>query len=69
MWADKGLPTMRIESYTRISQHDRAVFALERLAHRVTLENFQVAQLGDHTLGRRALRDWMLVPASPPTRG
>ena len=53
-WADKGLPSMRIEGYTLISGRDRAdgrqgggvaVFALERLAHRVTLlENSQVAE-------------------------
>ena len=52
-WDDKGLPSMRIEGYTLISRRDRAdgrlggvaVFALERLAHRVTLlENSQVAE-------------------------
>ena len=55
-WADKGLPSLRIEGYTLISRRDRddgrlgggvAVFALEKLAHRVTLlEN----SLGDYTL-------------------
>ena len=44
-WADKGLPSLRIEGYTLISRRDRddgrlgggvAVFALEKLAHRVT---------------------------------
>ena len=53
-WADKGLPTMRVEGYTPVSRHDRpdgrqgggvAVFALERLDYRVTLlENPQVAE-------------------------
>ena len=53
-WADKGLPSLRIEGYTLISRRDRddgrlggglAVFALEKLAHRVTLlENSQVAE-------------------------
>ena len=50
-WADKGLPSLRIEGYTLISRRDRddgrlgggvAVFSLEKLAHRVTLfENSQ----------------------------
>ena len=53
-WADRGLPTMRKEGYTLKSWHDRAdgrlgggvaVFAPERLAHRITfLENSQVAE-------------------------
>ena len=53
-WADKGLPTMRVEGYTLTSRHvpadgrqgrGVAVFALERLAHRVTLlKNSQVAE-------------------------
>ena len=53
-WADKGLPSLRIEGYTLISRRDRddgrlgggvAVFALEKLAHRLTLlENSQVAE-------------------------
>ena len=59
-WADKGLPSMRIEGYTLISRRDRAdgrlgggvaVFALERLARRVTLlENSQVAE-----------RSWVII--------
>ena len=59
-WADKGLPSMRIEGYTHISRRDRAdgrlggvvaVFALERVAHRVTLlENSQVAE-----------RSWVII--------
>ena len=45
-WADKGLPSLRIEGCTLMSRRDRddgrlaegdAVFALEKLAHRVTL--------------------------------
>ena len=52
--ADIGLPSLRIEGYTLISRRDRddgrlgggvAVFALEKLAHRVTLvENSHVAE-------------------------
>ena len=59
-WADKGLPSLRIEGYTLISWRDRddgrlgggvAVFALEKLAHRVTfLENSQVAE-----------RSWVII--------
>ena len=66
--ADKG--------YTPISRHDRAdgrqgggvaVFAMVRLAHRVTLlKNSQVAERSwVYTLGPRALRDRMLVPLPP----
>ena len=53
-WADKGLPSLRIEGHTLISRRDRddgrlgggvAVFALEKLAPRITLlENSQVAE-------------------------
>ena len=53
-WVDKGLPSLRLEGYTLISWRDRddgqlggvvAVFASEKLAHRVTLlENSQVAE-------------------------
>ena len=69
----QGLPTVRIESYTLISRHDRAdgrqgggvtVFALERHAHWVTLlENSKFAErswvifLSD----KWAFRDWILV--------
>ena len=59
-WADKGLPSLRTEGYTLISRRDRddgrlgggvAVFALEKLAHRVTLlENSQVAE-----------RSWVII--------
>ena len=68
---NEGLPTMRVEGHTLKSKHDRAdsrhgggvaVFALERLAHRVPGGR---AQLGDYTLGPRASRDRMLVPPAP----
>ena len=59
-WADKGLPTMRIEGNKLISGHDRAdgrqgggvaVFALENVAHKVThLEDSTVAE-----------RSWVIV--------
>ena len=59
-WADKGLPSLRIEGYTLISGRDRddgrlgggvAVLALEKLAHRVThLENSQIAE-----------RSWVII--------
>ena len=67
---------MRIEGYTLISRYDRAdgrqgggvaVFALEKLAHKVThLGDSTVAepQLGDRPLGSRSLRDWLLVSTS-----
>ena len=58
--ADKGLPSMRTEGYTLISRRDRddgrlgggvGVFALEKLAHRVTLlENSQVVE-----------RSWVII--------
>ena len=73
-WADKGLPTMRIEDYTLKSGHDRAdsrqgggvaVLALERLAHRVTfLGNSPVAERSwgsDH--GPYVIGCWYRPPA------
>ena len=59
-WADKGLPTMRIEGKTLIFRDDRAdgrqgggvaVFALDKLAHKVT-------HLGDSTVAERS---WVIV--------
>ena len=57
-WADKGLPSLRTEGYTLISLRDRddgrlgggvVVFALEKLAHRVTLlERSWVIMHSDH---------------------
>ena len=75
-WADKCLPTMRVQGYTLKSWHDCAeggqgggvaVFALERLAHRVTLLEFPGcrAQLGDIHLDHRpyVIGCWYRPPA------
>ena len=76
-WADKGLPTMRLEGYTLMFWHDCAdgrqgggvlVFALKRLAHRVTLlGNSQVPERSwaiIHTVhGPHVIGCWYRPPA------